>query len=251
MLELGAERQAVLYAIPCRSQAGANDPTEQFASRAASDAHIRIGMAHGQTIDIKGYQMNFPIQPANARARGLDYLALGDTHAFRNYGDDDVPVVYPGTPEQTRFGEQETGQAVLIYFRRAGGRPLVKRRPIGRWQWRDEDCTSLAQLDKLAHEVDPNTVLRLKLKMSVTLAELDQVEKRLVELKGSPALVGKAGIVRIERGGLSRRPASASEFPADMPEVLKTTLTSLVSHENQELAQRAIYHLYQVVTRCD
>ena len=53
------------------------------------------------------------------------------------------------------------------------------------------------------------------------------------------------------RGGLARRPASASEFPADMPEVLKATLTSLVSHEDQEVAQRAIYHLYQLVTRCD
>ena len=42
----------------------------------------------------------------------------------------------------------------------------------------------------------------------------------------------------------------SSEFPADMPEVLKATLASLVSHEDQELAQRAIYHLYQLVTRC-
>jgi DNA repair exonuclease SbcCD nuclease subunit len=249
-LELGAEKQAVVYAIPCRSKAGASDPTERFASRAAGDERIRIGMAHGQTIDIKGYQMNFPIRPENARARGLDYLALGDTHAFRNHGDDDVPVVYPGAPEQTRFGEEETGRAVLVYFRRAGARPLMKPKLIRRWQWRDEVCTSLSQLEKLAHEVGPDTVLRLKLTMSVTLAELDQVEKSLVELKGSPALVGKAGIVRIDRGGLTRRPASADEFPAELPEVLKATLTSLASHENQEVAQRAIYHLYRLVTRC-
>src|SRR5207245_813955 len=134
-LELGAEKHAVLYAIPCRSAAGANDPTEQFPARAAGDERIRIGMAHGQTFDIKGYQMNFPIRPENARARGLDYLALGDTHAFRNHGNDEVPVVYPSAPEQTRFGEEETGCAVLVYFRRAGTRPLIKRRPIGRWQW--------------------------------------------------------------------------------------------------------------------
>ena len=234
-LELGAEKQAVLYAIPCRSQAGANDPTEKFPARAAGDERIRIGMAHGQTFDIKGYQMNFPIRPENAKTRGLDYLALGDTHAFRNQGDDEVPVVYASAPEQTRFGKKRRGSRCWSTSGGAGPDRSSNRGRSGGWQWRDEFCTSLSQLERLLHEVGPNTVLRLKLMMSVTLAELDQVEKRLVELRGSPALVGKAGIVRVERSGLARKPASDSEFPADMPDVLKSALKSLQAHKDQEL----------------
>ncbi|MGH8636396.1 MAG: metallophosphoesterase family protein, partial [Burkholderiales bacterium] len=80
-LELGTE--AVVYARPCRSTAGADDPSLALPGRAEEDGRFRIGMVHGSTFDLPGYQTNFPIARDAAALRGLDYLAIGDFHGFR------------------------------------------------------------------------------------------------------------------------------------------------------------------------
>ena len=99
--------RAVLYAVPCQSHAGQGDPTEDIPHREPGDERIRIGMVHGQTFDIEGHQTNFPIAGDAADKRGLDYLALGDTHSFREIdGDAGVPTIYPGAPEATSFDEK-------------------------------------------------------------------------------------------------------------------------------------------------
>src|SRR5207247_5766541 len=76
-----------------------------------------------------------------------------------------APIVYPGTPEQTRFGESGTGQVALVTLTRAGARPTVTPLKVGRWTWRDESVTSLESLRRLASEDLLTTVLRLRLDM--------------------------------------------------------------------------------------
>ena len=44
-----------------------------------------------------------------------------------------------------------------------------------------------------------------------------ELERQLAELKGTLAVHGKAGVVRIDRTALARRPAGASEFPEELP----------------------------------
>ena len=75
--------QAVLYARPCRSKAGENDLAMALPAREPGDERLRIGCVHGCTFDIEGYQTNFPIRRDAGVQRGLDYLAIGDTHSVR------------------------------------------------------------------------------------------------------------------------------------------------------------------------
>jgi len=58
--------------------------------------------------------------------RGLDYLAIGDTHSFRDVTENlAVPMVYPGAPEPTSFDEAGAGRVALVALFRRGLRPRV------------------------------------------------------------------------------------------------------------------------------
>ena len=58
--------------------------------------------------------------------RGLDYLAIGDTHSFRDVSPNlAVPTVYPGAPESTSFDDAGAGRVALVALFRRGLRPRV------------------------------------------------------------------------------------------------------------------------------
>ena len=117
--ELSVGENAVVIANPCTSRAGQTDLARSLPGREAGDDRIRIGLVHGQTFDIEGHQTNFPIARGTAFDRGLDYLAIGDTHAFREVEPKAAaPTVYPGAPEATNFGERDTGNVALVFFPR-------------------------------------------------------------------------------------------------------------------------------------
>jgi len=141
--EFPLSAEAVLYGTPCRNQAGADDLASRLPRREPGDQRIRVGLVHGQTFDIAGHQTNFPIAPDAAQQRGLNYLAIGDTHGFRELPPKTSPAVYPGTPEATTFGEKDTGFVAVVFFPRRGRPPLIQKHPIARWHWRDERCRSL------------------------------------------------------------------------------------------------------------
>ena len=82
--ELPIGDNAVVVASPCTSATGDTKLAESLPKREEGDRRIRIGLVHGQTFDIDGYQTNFPIPAGSAEALGVDYLAIGDTHAFRD-----------------------------------------------------------------------------------------------------------------------------------------------------------------------
>jgi DNA repair exonuclease SbcCD nuclease subunit len=89
----------VLFAVPCRSKAGQKDPCQSIPVREENDRRVRIGLVHGSTFDWgKDWQVNFPIGRDSAVERGLDYLAIGDTHSFRYVPPDRLkpPPIYPG-----------------------------------------------------------------------------------------------------------------------------------------------------------
>mgnify|MGYP001225183215 CR=1 FL=1 len=244
----------VLHAVPCTSRAGQRDPTELIPARQPGDARIRVGMVHGQTFDLEGCQTNFPISKDAAAQRGLDYLAIGDTHGFRLVPPDTVPTVYPGAPEQTRFGETGAGQAALVFFRRAGQRPRVEPQRVATWTWREETCHDLPRLLQLRSENLTKTVLRLTLDMEVSLEEHEQVELILRELKGTAATHGRVGVLVTDRTKLALK-VTGAEFPPGLPPVLKDVVARLrekeVLPEDAEKARRALIHLYRLVKdRC-
>ena len=255
--ELSVGDNAIVVATPCTSSAGDTKLVESLPQREDGDERIRVGLVHGQTFDIDGHQTNFPIPRGSAAERGLDYLAIGDTHAFREVEQGAfAPTVYPGAPEATNFGERDTGNVAVVFFpldRRR--RPLVHGEPVGSWRWRDETCNSMSQLRSLAEESDlGKTVLRLKLDMTVPLADYDEAERILDLLGGSLATTPRVGVLNVDREGLRLLTDEAmAEFNANMPTVLRATaerLQALAQGDDpvqKEHAERALHHLYRLV----
>jgi DNA repair exonuclease SbcCD nuclease subunit len=246
--EFPLSEEAVLYAEPCRSQAGSDDLASRLPLRSPGDRRIRIGLVHGQTFDIAGHQTNFPIASDAAQQRGLNYLAIGDTHGFRELPPKANPTVYPGAPEATRFGELEAGSVAVVFFPRHGRPPMIQRQKVGLWRWKDERITSLADLELLRAEELGDCVVRLTLAMDVSLAEFERIEKILDELKGNEATHGKAGVLQVHRGELGLNTQSVGDLEGSLPEVLKSVVQRLQARagaEDGSVARQALYHLYK------
>ena len=249
--QLDIGENAVVVATPCTSHAGQTDLAASLPQREAGDDRIRIGLVHGQTFDIEGHQTNFPIARGTAADRGLDYLAIGDTHAFRDVEPDAAaPTIYPGAPEATNFGERDTGNVALVFFpldRRR--RAIVRPETVGSWTWREETCNSISALRALRADPDlRRTVLRLTLDMQVPMAEYDEAERILDELAGSMAATPRVGVLDVHRQELRLATGAPIELDADLPEVLKVTVKQLRlrAETEPELAGRALHHLYRL-----
>ena len=250
--ELPVGDGAVVVAAPCTSRAGQTDLAASLPRREEGDDRIRIGLVHGQTFDIEGHQTNFPIASGTAVDRGLDYLAIGDTHAFREVEPDAAaPTVYPGAPEATNFGERDTGNVALVFFPRdRRRRAMVRAEPVGRWTWREETCASLAALRVVL--ADPHlrrTVLRLVLDMEVPMAEYDEAERLLAALSGSMAASPKVGVLTVDRERFRLAADAPIEFGAHLPEAVRATVDRLRARAETEpeVAGRALHHLYRLV----
>jgi DNA repair exonuclease SbcCD nuclease subunit len=241
----------MLYAVPCTSKAGAGDPVEKIPSRAPGDESVRVGLVHGTTFDLPHCEMNFPIRADGARIRGLDYLAIGDTHGYRLV-QENPPVVYPGAPEPTAFDDVDPGHVVLVCFSRTRGRPLLRKLPVARWRWREQTIRDLPALRALAAEDLRSTVLRLAFDLEVDLKERDEVQQILDDLIGNEAKHGRAGVVESDIAGIRIRISSlADAFPPNLPPVLQTAIDALqvlAGSIEVDTARRARIALYKLST---
>jgi len=247
--EIRLSDEAVLYASPCRSQTGQDDLAMVLPERQSSDDRIRIGMVHGSTFDMDGYQTSFPISKDAAVRRGFDYLAIGDTHSFRRVPRDArVPTVYPSAPEPTNFGETNSGYVALVFVRRTGRKPLIRQERVARWTWRDHTCRSLAELESLRHESLASHVVRLTLDMALPAPGYARAEQLVREMKGTEAVHGTVGILQVDVTGLDLDVTDIELAFEGAPEVLRKTAQRLraVTGERSPTARRALYHLYRL-----
>jgi DNA repair exonuclease SbcCD nuclease subunit len=247
----------VLYAAPCRSRSESRDlALSLLPGRRSGDDRVRIGMVHGQTFDLVGCQMNFPIGRGVAEKKGLDYLAIGDTHGFRDVTPEGhAPTVYPGAPEPTHFGEKQPGHAVVAYFPKdRRRRALVRQEPVAHYTWAEATVTSLEQLEALAARDLSQHVLRLVLDLRARVDEFDAIERILMELEGNEALIGKVAVLQLDRSRLALETSTMEDALERAPAVLRSVAARLLSIENEhgkdstrgELARRALYQLYRL-----
>jgi len=250
---LGAD--AILHAVPCRSVAGHSGLCEQIPMREPGDERLRIGMVHGQTVDIPGFRNNFPIAADAAERRGLDYLAIGDTHSFREVVPQArYPLVYPSAPEPTKFGEEDSGYVALVFFPRGRRRALIRRERVAHWTWEEHAVSSLDALRSLAARDDlRRCVMRLRLDLGVSPPEFEEVEALLRVLRGTDAVPGRVGVMQVDRSGLQLDTRDLDAVFGDLPDVLTAAverlrqLEQLPGGEQREQAKRALYHLYTLV----
>ena len=219
-LELGGD--AVLYAQPCRSTAGADDPALALPDRLAGDERVRIGVVHGSAFDLPGCQTNFPIARDATRQRGLDYLAIGDWHGFRVMPENGVsPMVYPGAPEPTNFKESDAGNVVIVNFRGHGVAPRIRKERVARWTWRDESVNNIFELRKLATEDLSTTILRLHLHLTASIEENDEISCILRSLAGTLASHGRAAALVVDSKRLIVEASPAESNFDDAPDSIR------------------------------
>jgi DNA repair exonuclease SbcCD nuclease subunit len=247
---------AVLYTRPCRSKAGENDLALALPAREPGDMRLRIGCVHGSTFDLDGHQTAFPISRDAGVRRGLNYLAIGDTHSFRDVtASSPVPTVYPGTPEPTGFDEPQAGRVAVVALFRHGVRPRVSAEPVGIWKWSDVHCRSLNELRHLLTMPDlERHVVRVHLEMSVTVAEESEIERILRELQGTDAAHGRAGVLLVDRTNFDLERGSGGAFPTNLPPVIADTIARLdqlaadtLDETERANATRALAHLYKLL----
>jgi DNA repair exonuclease SbcCD nuclease subunit len=253
--ELALSDDAVLYAVPCQSKAGQSDPTHSIPVRAPGDQRIRIGLVHGSTFDAKDCQTNFPIDRDAVLERGLDYLAIGDTHGFRYVPPErkQPPTIYPGTPEPTAFDEVEAGSVAVVFINRSR-RALVRSEPVAHWTWEDLHLDGIDALRQLAHRSDLGSrVLRLCVDMRLPAHEYEEAERLLQELAGSEARTGRAGVLDLDRERLELDTVNFEQYCTTLPAVLQATVSELKKAAEdpaqRAVAERALYHLYRLSSR--
>lgn len=245
--ELELSERAVVYAAPCDSASGANDLALTLPHRSEGDERIRIGLVHGSTFDMAGYENKYPVSRDAPQKRGLDYLAIGDTHSFREVNGNEVaPIVYPSAPEPTRFGESKAGYVAIVTFRRRGTRPRIKPEYVARWIWREVTVQSLDELRSLANENLQSTVVRLKLNLTTTEREHEEVEHVLRLLRGTEAASARAGGLALDRTQLRVTHDNSDPLDADLPAAILETAQLLngqfetLDGREREVAERAM-----------
>ena len=160
-----------IYPCPVSQKKSKDDPTQWI--NAQDNPNISIGLAHGNLqvgfID----DANFPIKPERTTISGLDYLALGEWHSLFEQPDSNgiVRTIYPGTPETTKFGEDASGQALIVQIDAANSPPQITPIDVGTlsWQKQEKEINSLADAQYLESELNnipepENNVILLKVK---------------------------------------------------------------------------------------
>jgi DNA repair exonuclease SbcCD nuclease subunit len=257
LFEFALPGNAVLYAVPCTSKSGAQDPTESIPMREPGDNRIRIGMVHGSTFDAKDWQVHFPIAADAAMIRGLDYLALGDTHGFRFVpADREVPpTIYPGAPEQTAFDEKDAGNVAVVLINRQR-RATVQKERVGHWVWEEREVGQLSELRQLRDRSDlQQLVLRLRLDLRLPAPEYEEAQQLLDDLEGTSAKQGRVGVIDLDRRGLTLDASTVDAYCTELPGVLQSAVRQLKEAADtpdqraRAIAERALVHLYRLSTK--
>ena len=124
-----------LFPCPITQKQSKEDPTQWINTE--DDNQINIGVAHGNLQVGFIEDANFPINPERSKLSGLDYLALGEWHSLFEHKDSDgvTRTLYPGTPETTKFGEVNSGQAVIVEINAPDEIPQITPVETGSLSW--------------------------------------------------------------------------------------------------------------------
>jgi DNA repair exonuclease SbcCD nuclease subunit len=246
----------MLFAVPCRSRAGQKDPCQSIPVREEKDHRVRIGLVHGSTFDWgRDWQVNFPIGRDSAVERGLDYLAIGDTHSFRYVPPDRLkpPTIYPGAPEPTAFDEADAGHVAIGFVTRSRDIRVQKER-VAAWTWEAIAVKSFNDLSKLRDRQDlHNRVLQLDLDMYLPATEYEAAQRILKEFVGTSAVHARVGVLELAGAGLTLDTSNIDAALQDLPDVLRAAVQRLkeaeTQAENPEVPRRALYELYRLTRK--
>jgi hypothetical protein len=203
---------------------------------------------------IRQDEPDYPI-PRNAAQRAcLDYLALGHWHSYATYPDPDgvVRMAYSGTHETTKFGERDSGNALIVDIPGAGAPPSITPVRTGGLTWTtiEKELREPGDLRRLKEQVDTypdsgNTLVEVCLYGILTAddrAELAHLE----EILASRFLSG-----RMDASRLRPSPEDDSWLSSLPPGVVREAAGRLrqmasAGGESSGSASRALMELYSL-----
>ena len=161
-----------LHSIPVKSKFDMQSQDEHL-DDLSGEKGVHIVMAHAHDVSFGTFgghedDCTLPIDSSNVIGKGYSLLILGHWHSWLEVQEN--RVLYPGTHEQTKFGERDAGYVAIIDVPEDGGEPQIEKKKVGQIQWANEefDCTERELPDDLIEFVrqqvdDGIDFLKLKL----------------------------------------------------------------------------------------
>lgn len=188
----------VLYPCPSYAKTSNGNPLKWI--NADESKEIAIGIAHGTVEGINQQEPDYPIPRDAASRTGLDYIALGHWHSKTLYEDADgiCRMAYSGTHEQTKFGERDAGNILLLEISERNKPPQISPILIGELTWLqfEENVIQSGDLERLHFMIEKidhpeNTLVDFRVNGIAPVNELSEIT-RISEVM-SRFLFGRVG----------------------------------------------------------
>jgi len=162
----------ILHSIPVKNIYDIQ-PQDELLEDVSDEDGVHIVMAHAHDVAVGTFgahenSIKLPIDSSKVIGKGYSLLILGHWHSWLEV--EENRVLYPGTHEQTKFGERDAGYVAIIDVPEDGSEPQIVQKKVGKIQWANEefDCTERELPDDLIEFVrqqvdDGVEFLKLKL----------------------------------------------------------------------------------------
>ena len=243
---------AVLFPCPAREKHSGADPTAWIPLD--REGGIRIGLAHGTVEGIRQDEPDYPIPRDAAQRAGLDYLALGHWHSYATYpGSDGAPVMaYSGTHETTKFGERDSGNALIVEIVSPASPPTITPVRTGKLVWEsiDKEARERGDLRRVREEIEAMgnadaTLIEVRLAGLLMAEERPEID-RIQQILASRFLSGRLDVSRLrpspeDENWLSALPPGIIREAAN-----RLRATAYTPGAQSETAARALMELYAI-----
>lgn len=183
----------VLFGRVFPTKRAPESPFARFSTESGPSVTWRVGMVHGSLrVEGRVEQDEVLFTEEEVGASGLDYLALGHWHSFRQGRANGAVWVYPGAPEAIAVDQDGSSQVAMVDLAIVDGRKRITVEPhrVGRTRFRklDLDASGVGSQDEIVRRLrgaaDPDLVLDVRL-VGVAAQELevhdDEVERQLAD----------------------------------------------------------------------
>jgi DNA repair exonuclease SbcCD nuclease subunit len=223
----------ILYPCPIATRWSNQDPAA-WIPRDLAPGRIHIGLAHGTLAGLPESDRCHPI----AAWHGLDYMALGHWHSTAIRG----RWAYAGTPEPSRFGERDSGSALLVDLT-AGSEPAITPVRTAQFDWLAIDGTLREAIRAVETVADPGATL-VDCRVTGFLAAED---RPLLE-RLDRVLAGGFVFARLDTAALVPAPDD-DEWVAQLPPGYLREAAARLRGRGDQTAAQALLELYGMLPR--
>ena len=249
-----------LHSIPVKSKYDIQ-PQNELLEDVSDEDGVHIVMAHAHDVAVSTFgghegDCKLPIDSSKVIGKGYSLLILGHWHSWFEVQEN--RVLYPGTHEQTKFGERDAGYVAIIDVPEGGGEPQIEKKKVGKIQWASEefDCTEKELPDDLIEFVrnqrdDGVEFLKLKL---IGEVDVDALAGAIPEAKAACGpMVRHLDVSSDELTTVIDVEAMTNkvDLPMGLREIQSSILTELENAQgNEEMTNNLMDELYELYRAC-